>query len=651
MAIDINDGYEQIGDEIQKNKTYKKLQRDYKRLKKKTGSTFEKNKAAIMKRFNDTKKKVAKAKKDSATMFDKLLDLKFESADDIFTKKYDGVTTNLEKRLSGGGDVKKYIVKTFMTALKNLKPEILKLLEDEVLNTVGCSQNQTYVPNQDLYIKIKTIDYLGQLKVDPASDVGKVIYEPTDLSYPTQPFPMNKELYNRIQNLNQPFSVQYATQYQGTSTQNLFDITYVDVNDLNENGDFYKVVMANRVTGNTVKSFLKDYYSTLEVIDFKNILGNLMNILTGAISIQKGDGKDDTGDFYKIFLIIQRVMGLCYDGTKEIDVSGSAKISEIDNIDDAFFEFTEVDLNFIDQKVSDVSNSVTEFVECDNVKLPVNSNAIIEAINNLIFVPGSNNNDTIQNATDLTDSLTQNPDWLPLKINIDLSFIKEFPKAVIFSVLSPKTILPLAIVLKSLGNNILDGVTNYYDFVKKFSQFFTTIASKVGGIFVKILYDLILQDIKNLIKDTIADIKNDKTNKRLAVILALTEIITTIAKIFKDIRECKNVIDSILNALKLFSKSFGNEIPLPLLLSTKFLSGYSSSRAYLNVIGEFDKLGIPTGPMSDGSPNEFMASVKAILDGIDKEEAQNGQVQVGCDSFSVTPIGVTIPGFCYGKKM
>ena len=88
-----------------------------------------------------------------------------------------------------------------------------------------------------------------------------------------------------------------------------------------------------------------------------------------------------------------------------------------------------------------------------------------------------------------------------------------------------------------------------------------------------------------------------------------------------------------------------------MLLSTKFLSGYSSSRAYLNVIGEFDKLGIPTGPMSDGSPNEFMASVKAILDGIDKEEAQNGQVQVGCDSFSVTPIGVTIPGFCYGKKM
>jgi hypothetical protein len=46
-----------------------------------------------------------------------------------------------------------------------------------------------------------------------------------------------------------------------------------------------------------------------------------------------------------------------------------------------------------------------------------------------------------------------------------------------------------------------------------------------------------------------------------------------------------------------------------------------------------------------------MAAVKALIDSTDKEEAENGQVQVACEGFTVTPIGITIPGFCYGKKM
>jgi hypothetical protein len=110
-------------------------------------------------------------------------------------------------------------------------------------------------------------------------------------------------------------------------------------------------------------------------------------------------------------------------------------------------------------------------------------------------------------------------------------------------------------------------------------------------------------------------------------------------------------VDTYENLLKLLSRSFGDNIPLPLLLASRFLDGYSPTRANINIIGELEKLGIPTGPMPDGSPNKFMLAIKAIVDGVDKEETQNGKVQVACDGFSVTPIGVTIPGFCYGKKL
>jgi hypothetical protein len=662
MPVDINQGFETISENISKIKKGRELNAEYRKLKKKKGNNFEQAKQNLISRYENykgeaqvfsakTKNFLNKTKNQSSTLLDKLLEIKMESADNLQQNPFRSFGENVLEKTKNSPRILKYIIEKFITALDKTGPEMLKLLEDEMINIIGCDDTQTYIPNQDLYIKIKSIDLLGQLKVEPETNVGKVIYEQIDLQYPTFPFAMNKELYNRIQNLNQPFSVQYLSQYQGTSTQNLFDISYEELDNNNIPGEYYKVVLANRVTGNTVKSFMKDYLSTIKVLELNNVFGNLMNILTGAISIEKGDGKNDNKLFLYVFLIMRRIMGLCSDSTTEIDVSGSAKLSETDVLDDSFFELTDVDLNFIDQRLSDISNNVVEFEECQEVKLPLNSLAIVDAINQINFVPGTNNNTTIQNASSLSDTLTNNPDWKPLEINVDADFIKNMPMAVVFSLLSPKVLLPLAVVLKSLNNNTLDGVKDYSEFVKKFIKFFNVIVTKVANIFGKIILDLVVKDIKQLINNTLADIKAESNNKRVNVILALTKILTAIVQVFTDIRGCRNVIQSLLNALNLASRAFGDEIPLPLMLATKYLSGFSTSRAYLNVVSEFEKLGIPTGPMSDGSPNEFMAAVKAIIEGVDKEEAENGQVQVACEGFSITPIGITVPGFCYGKKL
>ena len=652
MGIDIDEGYKEIGSSIQKNQTYKKLSKDYKKLKKKTGDSFEKKKSKITKRLDSSKTKFNKWQKKQNSQLDELLKIKFLSTNDLFSGEINKLDPNKLEKFKKGGDIKKYIIGKFITALNELKPKILELLQQEILKTAGCSDDQVYQPNQNLFINVKSIDFLGTLKVDPTSDIGKITYEEKDISFPSFPFAMNKELYNRIQNINQEFSIQYSSNYQGKSLQDLFDISYTELNtNTNQPGNYFKVVPKQRVTGQKIKEFIKDYYQSIEIIDFKNIFANLMNLLTGAISIEKGDGKEDLGEFYKIFIIIQRMLGLCFDGTKEIDVSGTAKVSENDNIDDSFFEFTDLDLSFIDQSVSDTLNGVVEFEECENIKLPVDTSAIITAINNLIFVPGTSNNNTIENATNITDALTKNPDWLPLKINIDGSFIKEFPKAVVLSLLSPKVVLPLAIVLLALGNETLNLVNSFVDFFKKFKDFVLNIVTKIYGIFTKIIFDLVVQDIKQLISTITLDISIEKRKKTVSVIFALTQLLLKVVDIVKDIRECKSVIDNLLKLLKLASKGFGNQIPLPLLLATRFLSGFSSTRAYLNIIEEFDKLGIPTGDLPDGSPNEYMIAIKAIIDGIDKEESDNGQVQIAIDPLSITPIGTTLPSVAFGKKL
>jgi len=164
------------------------------------------------------------------------------------------------------------------------------------------------------------------------------------------------------------------------------------------------------------------------------------------------------------------------------------------------------------------------------------------------------------------------------------------------------------------------------------------------------LFDIIKKDIKNLIKSIISDITNEKVRNRLLAIRSLTEILITIAKLVKDFRECKSVIDELLSLLKIAGKGFGNKIPYPLLLASEFLDGYSSTRAFLNVIEEFEKLGLPTGPMPDGSPNLMLIAFKALLDGADKEERQNGGLQVAVKPMGVTPINLTQGLTIYGMK-
>lgn len=632
---DINDGFKSISDKVTTNKKYKKIKDDVDNLKKKAGSSFEKSSDKTSTTLSEASNLKKKYQKNLKTQLDNLLELKFLST-------------------GSGNNTKQYLKKSFVKAIKELQPKIIELLNQEVIKTVGCSQDQTYI-NQTLYIRVKAIDLQNLLREDPTSDVGKVLYEKEDVQFFNYPFAMNKELYNRIQNINQPFSTIAGQSYKGKSGQELFDITYVesyvDTTTLQTiQGSFFKIDLKNRVSVNKITEFIKDYYSTITFIEYKNFFSNLMNQLSGAISIQKGDGKLDLGDFQKVLLILQRILGLCFDKTKEIDVSGTAKISESEGIDESFFEFTEIDLRVIDQTISDIKLGVVEFEECDTVKLPVNSGDILTAINNLNF-DGDDNNNAIDQSSNITDVLTENPGWFPLKINIDLSFLKEFPKAVVMTLLSPKVLLPLFIAIKALGGNTDNQINSFMDFVKQFKSFIINLTSKISALFIEILVDIIKKDIKNLIRSIISDITNEKLRLRLEVIRSLTEVLLAVLNLVKDFRECKSVIDELLGLLKLANKGFGNNIPYPLLLSSELLDGYSSTRAFLNVIDEFEKLGLPTGPMPDGSPNLMLASIKAMMDGMDKEEAQNGKYAIAVKPLAVLPIGITQGQTVYGKKI
>lgn len=634
MSLDLNSSYQQAQNKVKAAQSYKDAKSDYDKTVKKAGQSFEQSKSKVTEQVGQFKDQTKKFQKQIKNQFEQLLDL-------------NNVTGGK------GSNSSKYIKKLLLQALKNIEPKIYEILREESLKAVGCDQQQVYDP-QVLYIKVSSIDLGSMLKNDPADEIGKVLYEKNPISIQTYPFSMNRELYQRIES-GQPYSVDNGQLYLGASGQALFDIQFTEFDNLAQTGPWYKVTLQNRIGGvNNVAEFLIDYYKTIKLVDFTNIMAQIMESLSGAISIQANVGLVQAEDASKFMLIIQRILGLCFDSKSEIDVSGVAKVSDGDSIDNSFFEFTEIDLRNIDQRVSNVKKGVIQFEDCDNVDLPVNAGAILTSLNNLNFIP---DNDLVNGADQVTQTLANNPDWsgLGLQANVqasvDFNFIKLISQGLIISLLSPKILLPIMTMLKAIGQNVSDVIDSFVQFAKQFKKFVINLISKIGSLFVQELFNLIKKDIVNLIQQIVLDLAKEKANKKIIMILKLIQILLIVAQLISDWRRCKSVVDEILQLLKVATTGWGGEIPLPLLYGSQILDGYSETRAFLGTIEEMQKLGIPTGPMPDGSPNLNVLSKFAQLKAQASEDAENGKVQIAVGPLSITPAGQTVPASAFGKKM
>lgn len=639
-SLDLSFDYDKAKKKIQATQTYKDLKEQYNTNSKEVSEEREKRKQDIQKKLNDAKTTAKKFQTDVKTQFDQLLDI------------------NSLTGGKGSGSIS-FVKKILLRALKNIEPKLGDILYDESIKAVGCDQQQTYEAGQVIAVPIRGLDLLNLFKNEPDSPVGKVLYEKDLVSNPQSiPFSMNRELYNRTQNPGIEFSQDFNNFYKGASGQDLFDIRYEETYN-NITGPWFIVTLKGRVNNaNSVSQFLVDYYKSIKLVDFNNIIASIMEALTGVLSIAGNVGIGQAEDTNKFFLIIQRILGLCFDNATEIDVSGVAKVSELDNIDESFFEFSDVDLRRIEQKVTNIKNGVVEFEDCDNVKLPVDFTSILSALESIILVPDS---DAINAANQVTTTLTENPEWNGFGLTgnvrgaIDGNFVKLMAQGLVLSLLSPKVLLPIYIMLISLGNQILATIKSFEDFTKNFKRFLVNLISKIGAIFVQELFEIIKRDINQLIQTVVADIANEKKSKIVTIILKLIQLLLIVFQFVSDWRKCKSVVDEILNLLNFGSSIVGDvgsiftsRVPLPLLFASEFLGGYSESRAFIGAIEEFQKLGIPTGALPDGSPNLTVLSFFGMMKAMESEKNQNGKVQIASGPYVVTPSGLTVPKDDFG---
>jgi len=638
-SIDINADYKKLQTEIESTKSYKDLKKQYDKSSKYVGDLFGPKLDSVSKSLSEFSGKTKAYQKKVKSQFDHLLDV----------------------NTSTGSKSLQYIKQKLIQTVKTSEPKIAKILFEEILTAIGCDQQQTYVADVPILISVGSVDLGGLLKIEPSSKSGKLLYEKKSLAYQSKPFSMNKGLYNITQSSN-PYSVDNSAFYIGESQQDLFDIQYLDINPVtNVGGGWFKVTPKPRIANinltdvdqNLVGQFVQDYYKTIKLFDGHNVYAWLVDFLTGAISIKRNESDAQIGDKAWLTLKIQRILGLCFDNRAEIDVSGNAKVSPSDGLDESFFELDGIELREIEQKITNVKNGVIEFVDCDTAKAPVNTEGLLDELEKMTYVKDEDFEKIAQQIS--ANVIKPNSPNRPGFDFIDKDFIKQLINGLVGALLSPKVLLPIYVMIKAIGKTIDDTINTFEKFCKFFKNFSINLISKIGSIFIQELFNIIKKDIRNLVLSVIRDIKIEKGSKKAKLILKLTKIFLAVAELYKlvtDWRKCKSIVDELFNLIQLWKnrKKDLNEIPYPLLYAAKLLDGYSETRAFIGTIEELQKIGVPTGPMPDGSPNLTVLSIFSQLKASASEENLNGKVEVAIGPLTITPSGFTLPASAGGKK-
>lgn len=668
MAIDLKKSYSDALENISAIKTVKETSKAEKKLKKENVKNANASKEQLAKQINRSenvnalKRTIKDLKSNTESPLERLFN--------IFSQTNDGQTTDETTEETGEKSVKELrkelrkarttdtLSRIFLQTTVNTKERVKNLIISEIIKTIGCSQNESYdnvtSTNSPIYIKIKNIDFFDILKYSPDDEYVKYAYELSTTTNGTFPYSMNRELFNRLITPSS-FSQQYGSSFIAKSGNQLFDIQY----ELVSGNQYFKVTLTQQLNNqSTVSAFLNDYFQSIDVFNIDNLIGNILNKLFSTFDTTNKTPDSFLIDVEKFFKIITRLMGVCSDPSQRIEVAGTAKVSDDEELSDDFFTVSDIELRSIEQKVDNIQNGLITFVGCDNILLPNNPVAVNKALNQIIT------ENKTEKKIDLLlkniNGLSKDPNWsisiggLNILDYILKEMVLDLPTLLMKTILSPKMMLGFMIMFKAIKTSGVNTLNEYYDglldFIKKFKKTVFRLSKDIVEIFIEELFKAIKKNIKILVEDILLDIIKERTNKYYAIYSTIVYSLLQLTQAFVDFKNCKNVIDEILKLLNLGLNNLGTGLPQYVLAGASQLDGVSDTRAFSNVIKNLQKNGLPTGPNADGTPNLMNIAMKSLIEGQNFEQFTRGKTEIYIPPLTITPAGITLPSKGVGKS-
>lgn len=636
---------------------------------------------------------------------------------------YNELLSLIQKTKGGGLETTQELRKILLTAMVKLEPEVNQIVAEQALKVLGCSQQQTYqgiseaelqlnginslsslAPSKGLYVRLSDVDFFKALTVNPDSRIGKLYYERSDIGslqtyknyYGTKDFPMNYEMWERTQQPKKTYKDEYEVFYNGGSSKDrLFDFTYTNQDEFGNNGDFIRIFFIDRTgtpvdpgndklaySGQTIAKALGDYYKSIKIYNSKTFLANILNLLLGTLSSNLT--VNQISEQTKLAIIINRILGRCESGESEIDVSGSAKVSELDVDDDQFFEFNQIDEKFIQDTIDRVQGNFATFVECGEVRFPLNQNSILDDLDRFGQIAENLSvEEQVEEMERLVDSIADQWEQSGTTQTIGFAkeaFIKDFisqlPVALGSSIFTPKVLLPIFAFYQYIQNEVL-GFTNTLitsgntvisvpnslissantlnqqanvqissaqQFAKKFKKFLFGVIGAIASKFIEILFQILKKELLFLIKTALADIYKTTNNiyaLKVRSLIVAGEFLVDAFVTVQNYRECKSLVAQIQKILKLISRSIPGRPKLSnaLIGLANYLPGTSPERSVINTIEIMQKFGLPTGALADGQPNKMILYTLATQRAVKQEEAENGVIDIGIDPIQTAAQG------------
>jgi len=577
------------------------------------------NKDIIRRNIDDYKNKNKSKKTENNDIFGRLITtaesfLGSNNTDNIDVKE----SPKLKNRL------RKYAKESASLTLHSSKQIVMDTVRNNLFGGEGVCGVEKNFPNEPLFISPKEFDFLDMLTLSPDSTTGTIMYEDDeDIGF----IKMNRELYRLFDN---PSSIFELNTFGGDK---IFDINW-DV-DLQK----YEIKLRDNIPYN-VSDFLTDYYSTIEQPNINNIIKQtiLMTIY--------GNGTEPRSfnlGLNKLDRLLRKLFSICgqKQNPKLLNQTPNNLINEDDIDIETYFDFDDVEGIDIDDENMRF-NRVLKFVECGNFETKPNVNNLEDFV---YFTRKRRNMDEMVNNVlnkVSNDAYEESGRLIPpinFRIGLNLKYLLKLPRALISAILSPKMLLPVVIIFKAF-KKLEISVT---EIMKKLSKLFFDIIRKIFWKFIKEFWRFIKKDLLNFIKKLAAKILKNKL-KRYRMIL--TSLISLLLKLLKtNIGSCDEIYGAILSTIN-GALSNRMKIPIPgiLLGLSDSLPGYSTDRAYMNIVQKLDASGIPMGDLY-GRENDFHFVIKSIIEGNTEESDQNSYVKVtNQEIFIPTPVGpIMIP--------
>lgn len=575
----------------------------------------------VGKKLDALKNKRAQKKENKKDIFEELLDVveQFLGVDKKNSESeanvvQSGTTTNPEKNKTKKR-VKQHALSSVEKTLDSAKDIVVKRLSEALFMGDGiCGSNGT-LTGDTINLKPEEFDFLDILTMDPTSPCGQIIYEPKNPNRNKQK--VNRELYKIFS----------GGSYTFTSNNNtsLFNASWSSANQ--------HYVITGLTQGNTngikVQNFISDYYSSIEFPELNDIAKTAM-LLTIQGSQKCGKTKKYEASINNIDRLLKKLLSICGSENNKDDLKKQNAVDMFDQSEENIeFYFDFDDVEGIDLDDEDLRyRSVLRFKDCYNFEMEVDDTHIED------FIYLTKNKD-IKRAID--DSLNKvaadasEQSGLSLSISDLLnsllnSFILSLPKAIIMAVLSAKLFLPLIILYKYFKTLALNVVVNIKELVKKFYKAVYFIIKDLFWLFITEFWRLIKIDLIAFVTRLVNKILKEKYKRYLLIVSSLLALLRKAKE--TEIDNCYTIFQTILNTV---TTALNGKTPFDiasfLLLASDQSSGFSKERAFVNISEKMAAAGIPTGPIF-GEDNDFMTSIKNVIDGYSEEEDANSFVKI-----------------------